>query len=82
MATIQQRSHTTRTWINGDSHLDLDLTNGVLTVTDEFTTNGQAVDNNTDGDVGAGGVLILPTQTTGTYPHLLVQAGKAAPFIC
>jgi hypothetical protein len=61
----------------GDSHLDLDLTNGVLTVTDEFTTNGQAVDNNTDGDVGAGGVLILPTQTTGTYPHLLVQAGKA-----
>ena len=61
----------------GDSVLDLDLTNGALTITDEFTTNAQAVLDATDGDIGSGGVMILPTQSTGTNPHLLVQAGKS-----
>ncbi len=59
----------------GDTHLDLDLTNGNPTVTDEFTTNQQASLNSEDGDVGAGGLMVVPTQT-GTYPHLAVQAGK------
>ena len=60
----------------GDTHLNLDLTNGVPTVTDEFTTNVQATLNSTDTDLGSGGLMILPTQT-GTNPHLLVQGGKA-----
>jgi Chitobiase/beta-hexosaminidase C-terminal domain/Legume lectin domain/Bacterial lectin len=60
----------------GDSHLNLDLTGGVPTITDEFTTNQQAKLNANDGDVGAGGVMILPTLTTGSDTHLLVQAGK------
>ncbi len=59
----------------GDSHLNLDLTNGNPTVTDEFTTNQQASLNSQDGDVGAGGVMVIPQQT-GKYKSLLVQAGK------
>lgn len=61
----------------GDSILDLDLTNGVPTVQDEFTPYNQATLDFSDGDLGAGGIVILPTQTTGSYPHLLVQAGKS-----
>ncbi len=60
----------------GDSHLNLDLTNGVPTVTDEFTTNQQAGLNSEDGDIASGGMMVIPTQTTGPYPHLAVQAGK------
>ena len=60
----------------GDSHLDLDLTNGVPTVTDEFTTNQQAELDAEDGDIAAGGLMVIPTQTTGSYPHLAVQVGK------
>ena len=60
----------------GDSHLDLDLTNGVPTITDEFTTNQQAALDDEDLDVASGGLMVLPTQTTGSYPHLAVQAGK------
>ena len=60
----------------GDSHLNLDLTNGVPTVTDEFTTNQQAALNSEDGDIASGGMMVIPTQTTGPYPHLAVQAGK------
>ena len=60
----------------GDTHLALDLTNGVPTVEDEFTTNLQAQLNSMDGDVASGGMIVLPTQTTGPTPHLAVQAGK------
>jgi hypothetical protein len=60
----------------GDSHLDLDLTNGNPTVTDEFTTNQQATLNSEDGDIASGGMIVLPNQP-GTNPHLAVQAGKA-----
>ena len=61
----------------GDSHLNLDLTNGNPTITDEFTTNQQAHLDSEDGDVGSGGMMVVPTQTTGSYPHLAVQVGKA-----
>ncbi len=61
----------------GDSVLNLDLTSGVPTITDEFTPADQATLDQYDGDQGSAGVLILPTQTTGSYPHLLVQAGKS-----
>ena len=61
----------------GDSVLNLDLTNGVPTVQDNFTPAIQANLDEYDGDQGSGGALILPDQTTGSYPHLLVQAGKS-----
>ena len=61
----------------GDSHLNLDLTNGIPAITDEFTTNQQANLNSEDGDVGSGGMMVVPNQTTGSYPHLAVQVGKA-----
>jgi hypothetical protein len=60
----------------GDSIVNLDLTNGVPAVTDNFTPSNQAILYPEDKDQGSGGVMILPTQTTGAYPHLLVQTGK------
>jgi LysM repeat protein len=60
----------------GDSILNLDLTNGVPTIQDEFTPSNQAELDAFDGDQGSGGLLIVPTQTSGSYPYLLVQAGK------
>jgi hypothetical protein len=60
----------------GDSHLAIDLTNGVPTITDEFTTNKQQTLDNEDGDIASGGMMVIPTQTTGSYPHLAVQVGK------
>jgi hypothetical protein len=60
----------------GDSHLAIDLTNGVPTVSDEFTTNQQQALDNQDGDIASGGMMVIPTQTTGSYPHLAVQVGK------
>ena len=59
-----------------ESHLNLDLTRGVPTVADEFTPGIQAYLTTNDLDLDAGGLMILPTQTTGTHPNLLVQAGK------
>ena len=61
----------------GDSILNLDLTNGALTVQDNFTPANQAALDAADTDIGSGGLMILPTQTSGNYPNLLVQAGKA-----
>jgi hypothetical protein len=61
----------------GDSVVNLDLTNGAPTPTDDFTPSDQAYLLSRDGDQGSGGVMILPTQTTGAYPNLLVQAGKS-----
>ena len=60
----------------GESELDLDLTNGVPTITDEFTTFMQANLTAEDGDIASGGLMVIPTQTTGSYPHLAVQVGK------
>jgi hypothetical protein len=61
----------------GDSIIDLDLTNGVPTVVDDFTPFNQANLDQFDTDQGSGGVVLLPTQTTGNNPHLLVEAGKS-----
>ncbi len=60
----------------GDSILNLDLTNGVPTIKDEFTPSDQADLDGEDGDLGSGGVMLIPTQTTGSVPNLLVQVGK------
>ena len=46
----------------------------------QFTPNVQATLDEQDLDLGSGGLLILPTQTAGNYPHLAVQAGKQGTF--
>lgn len=61
----------------GDSILNLDLTNGVPTVKDEFTPSNQVALDAGDLDVASGGAMILPPQSGGSVPNLLVQAGKA-----
>ena len=59
----------------GESILRYDLSNSGIAITDAFTSFNQAALTGSDLDQGGGGVLILPDQP-GTYPHLLVQAGK------
>ena len=65
----------------GDSILNLDLTNGVPTIQDDFTPMGQAQQDEWDMDQASGGVMLVPTQTTGSYPYLLVQAGKTGDYL-
>jgi hypothetical protein len=60
----------------GDDHVRLDLTNGVITVQDSFTPKNQATLNGGDEDLGAGGILLLPNQTSGGHQRLLLQLGK------
>jgi Legume lectin domain/Chitobiase/beta-hexosaminidase C-terminal domain len=60
----------------GDSVLHLDLTNGVITVADDFTPFNQASLNGGDLDLASGGTLLLPDQSSGGHTHLLVQVGK------
>ncbi len=61
------------------SVLDLDLTNGVMTVKDEFTPYNQAALDAQDGDLGSGGPVILPAQTlaSGKILDPVIQAGKS-----
>jgi hypothetical protein len=60
----------------GDSLVRLELTNGAMKVADIFTPSNQATLNAADLDLAAGGVLVLPDQSTGGHTHLLVQLGK------
>jgi hypothetical protein len=68
----------TKTMSYGMSVLDLDLTGGVFTVEDEFTPYNWSLRNAQDADLGAGGPVLLPSQTTtsGTTFSPLVQIGK------
>ena len=69
----------------GDSILRLHpgpgiTSNGVgLSLTGWFTPYNQNSISGADADVGSGGVILLPDQTTGPRPHLLAQLGKAQP---
>jgi hypothetical protein len=58
----------------GDSMVRLSTQSG-LSVADYFTPFDQDSLNNTDTDLGSGGVLLLPDQP-GKHRHLLVQADK------
>ena len=58
----------------GDSFMKLSTTNG-LAVVDYFTPYDQFTLQANDTDLGSGGLLLLPDQA-GTYPHLLLGAGK------
>ena len=59
----------------GDTILKFGTTNQILSLLDYFTPQDQATLYADDRDLGSGGVLLLPDQP-GTYPHILVQAGK------
>jgi hypothetical protein len=58
----------------GDSFLRLNA--GSLTLGDFFTPFNQAAISANDFDLGSSGPLLLPDQTTGTHPHLILGAGK------
>jgi len=58
----------------GDSVLALSLQNYVLTPGDSFTPSNQAYLDASDGDLGSGGVVVIPDANT-TIP-LLIQSGK------
>jgi hypothetical protein len=60
------------------SVLDLDLTGGKFTVEDMFTPYDQLNLTNSDGDLGSGGPVLLPTQTMASGESLepLLEIGK------
>lgn len=60
----------------GDSLLQLSEGSGAFTVEQYFTPFDQATLASDDMDLGSGGLTILPPQTTGPYPNLMVTAGK------
>ena len=63
----------------GDSIIQLDLTNGVPTVLDDFTPHDQAALNGSDQDQASGGAILLPDSVGGGGGnHQLVQIGKSA----
>jgi hypothetical protein len=64
----------------GDSLVRLSLTNGVPVPTDYFTPWNQASLDDSDTDLASGGVLVLPDQSTGSFPHILIQSGKQGTF--
>jgi hypothetical protein len=59
----------------GDSVLKLSVNAGQFTVADSFTPFDQATMAANDLDLGSGGDILLPDQTSNT-PHLLVTSGK------
>ena len=59
----------------GDSLLKIGTTNQTLTLLDYFTPQDQQNLDDKDIDLGSGGPLLLPDQP-GSFPHILVQAGK------
>ena len=59
----------------GDSFVKLSTDNG-LVLSDSFTPFNQQCLDGRDGDLGAGGVLLLPEQPGTTHPHLLIGVGK------
>jgi uncharacterized repeat protein (TIGR03806 family) len=59
------------------SALKFTPTNDVPTLVDFFTPHDQAASTASDGDLGAGGALVLPDSAGSTnHPHLLAAAGK------
>ena len=59
----------------GNSIVQLDLANGSLMPTDDFTPYNTVTLTQSDTDQGSGGILQLPDQQ-GSHPHILVQSGK------
>lgn len=59
----------------GDSTIRFTANGGGLSVADYFTPFNQQNLDDIDGDLGAGGILLLPDQP-GAHTHLAVQGGK------
>ncbi len=59
----------------GDSFVKLQPNANSLTVADYFSPNNQAMLSNEDEDLGSGGPLLLPDQTS-SHPHLMLSGGK------
>jgi hypothetical protein len=59
----------------GDTMLKFGSTNQILMLLDYFTPEDQQSLDDNDTDLGSGGTLLLPDQP-GSFPHILVQAGK------
>ena len=60
----------------GDDIIRLEAGSGAMRVSDQFTAFNQQYLSNQDLDLGSGGVLLLPDQSSGGHTHLMVQAGK------
>jgi Legume lectin domain/Chitobiase/beta-hexosaminidase C-terminal domain len=60
----------------GDDLIRLETSGGGMRVSDQFTAFNQASLSDGDIDLGSGGVLLLPDQSSGGHTHLMVQAGK------
>ena len=73
--TFDAKTPYTNSMDYGDSIVRLHLNNGVMTVSDDFTPLNQDNLNAMDRDLAAGGVLLLPDQSSGGHTHLLVQSG-------
>ena len=59
----------------GDSFVKLQPSGNSLAVADYFTPNNQAMLSTSDDDLGSGGPLLLPEQTS-SHPHLILSGGK------
>ncbi|WP_162601370.1 chitobiase/beta-hexosaminidase C-terminal domain-containing protein [Occallatibacter savannae] len=59
----------------GESVVAFSLANGNITPTDEFTPYNYQTLNNSDWDLGSGGMLMIPDQQ-GAHPHVALIAGK------
>jgi hypothetical protein len=68
-------SGTTYDGVTNIQESTIEVSSDLSTVVDLFTPDNQAYLDETDGDFGSGGVLVLPDQA-GALPHLAVAAGK------
>jgi chitobiase/beta-hexosaminidase-like protein len=64
----------------GESVVAFSLANGGITPIDEFTPFNYQALNDSDWDLGSGGLLMVPDQQ-GTHPHVLVHAGKEGRIV-
>ena len=60
----------------GDDLIRLETSTGAMMVSDQFTAFNQNYLSNNDLDLGSGGVMLLPDQSSGGHTHLMVQASK------
>jgi Legume lectin domain/Chitobiase/beta-hexosaminidase C-terminal domain len=60
----------------GDDLIRLETSSGAMRVSDQFTAFNQNYLSSNDLDLGSGGVMLLPDQSSGGHTHLMVQASK------